>query len=238
MSGGRTRAEIVSQQIADDILSGVLRPGDRLEEYGLARRYGLSRTPVREALHRLAAAGLIDLNPRRGARVSLPDEGTLAELFELLGELEASCASFAAVRMSPAERARLSSAHAGAFKVASRGDVESYVRRNREFHEAIYLGSHNGSLVSAVRSMRERMAPFSCAEFAMPGRLLQSNAEHCRVIAGIMASNAAAAASAMRCHVAGIQVASADSYTTSKYNSTQMRALIISRQRSSSFRWE
>jgi DNA-binding GntR family transcriptional regulator len=130
----RTRAELVCQRIADDILNGVFHPGDRLEEVVLAKRYDLSRTPIREALRQLASSGFVDLNPRRGASVSLPDDGTLAELFEVLGELEASCARFAAVRMSPAERARLSLAHKAASQAAHRDDVETYVICNRDFH--------------------------------------------------------------------------------------------------------
>ena len=210
MVAGRTRAELVCRRIADDILNGVFSPGDRLEEFGLARRYGLSRTPVREALRHLASTGLVDLSPRRGAKVSLPDEATLAELFEVLGELEAACARFAAVRMSPAERSRLSTSHNAAFDAARRDDVEAYEVCNREFHKLIYLGAHNASLAAAVSSMRERMAPFSRAQFRLPGRLLHSHSEHHRVISAIFAGDAAGAADAMRRHVIDIRTALAE----------------------------
>lgn len=210
MAHGRTRAEIVCQRIADDILNGVFRPGDRLEELGLAKRYGFSRTPVREALRHLASAGLVHFNPRRGASVSLPDEGTLAELFEVLGELEAACARFATVRMSPAGRAYLAAAHKTALEAARADDVESYVTCNREFHKLIYDGAHNKSLLEAVRNMRGRVAPFSRAQFRLPGRLLQSHAEHGKVISAIFVGDAALAADAMRRHVTDIHSASAD----------------------------
>ncbi len=94
MSGNRvlTLAETVRQQIADDILRGALSPGARLDEIGLAKRFNLSRTPVREALRQLTATGLVEMRPRRGVIVALPGDSALAEMFEVMGELEASCA--------------------------------------------------------------------------------------------------------------------------------------------------
>jgi DNA-binding GntR family transcriptional regulator len=210
MAAGLTRAELVCQRIADDILNSVFHPGDRLEELVLAKRYGLSRTPIREALRHLASSGLVHLNPRRGASVSLPDDGTLAELFEVLGELEASCARFAAVRMSPAERARLSLAHKAGLQAAHHDDVETYVICNRDFHRLIYAGAHNGSLLTTVQNMRERMAPFSRAQFRVPGRLLQSHAEHEQVVSAILNSDPARAADAMRRHVTDVRTTSAN----------------------------
>lgn len=205
----RTRAEFVCQKIADDILKGAFRPGERLEELGLAKRYGLSRTPVREALRHLASSGLVHLNPRRGASVNLPDEGTLAELFEVLGELEAACARFAAVRMSPAERAHLTLSHKKALGAARAADVERYITCNRDFHQLIYVGAHNGSLLNAVVNMRGRVAPFSRAQFRLPGRLIQSHLEHEQVIAAIFAGDPRRAAETMRTHVTDIRNASA-----------------------------
>lgn len=210
MAVSRTRAELACQRIADDILDGTFRPGERLEELILARRYGLSRTPIREALRHLASSGLVDLSPRRGASVSLPDEGTLAELFEVLGELEAACARFAAMRMSPAERARLALAHKAALQAARSNDVDDYVACNRNFHQMIYTGAHNGSLVMAVQNMRERMGPFSRAQFRLPGRLLKSHAEHEEVVSAIFGSAPRLAADAMRRHVTDIRSASTD----------------------------
>jgi len=209
MAIGRTRAELACQKIADDILNGVFRPGERLEEVGLAKRYGLSRTPVREALRHLASSGLVHLNPRRGASVSLPDEGTLAELFEVLGELEAACARFAAVRMSPSERAHLALSHKAALTAARAEDVEGYIACNRDFHRLIYGGAHNGSLLNTVVNMRGRMAPFSRAQFRLPGRLMQSHREHEQVMAAIFDGDPVGAADAMRCHVTDIHSASA-----------------------------
>src|ERR1700730_18146345 len=111
-----TRAETIRQRLADDILRGVYPPGARLDESGLAKRFELSRTPVREALRQLSSAGLVEMRPRRGAIIALPTDSALAEMFEVMGELEASCARLAAQRMSPAERVRLELVHRRSFE--------------------------------------------------------------------------------------------------------------------------
>ena len=128
MSGSRvlTLAETVRQQIADDILRGALSPGARLDEIGLAKRFNLSRTPVREALRQLTATGLVEMRPRRGVIVSLPTDSALAEMFEVMGELEASCARLSALRMSPAERVRLELVHKRSRDAVRNNDRDSY----------------------------------------------------------------------------------------------------------------
>src|SRR5215475_12989392 len=138
-----TRAERIRQRLADDILRGVYPPGARLDESGLAKRFNLSRTPVREALRQLASAGLVEMRPRRGVIVSLPSDTALAEMFEVMGELEASCARLAAQRMSPAERVRLELVHGRAREAVRNNDRNTYRLLNFEFHDVIYHGAHN-----------------------------------------------------------------------------------------------
>src|ERR1700754_4912581 len=155
-----TLAETIRQRLADDILRGIYPPGARLDENGLARRFGLSRTPVREALRQLTSAGLVEMRPRRGVIVSLPTESTLAEMFEVMGELEASCARLSALRMSPAERIRLELVHKRSREAVRNNDRDSYRKINFEFHDAIYRGAHNEYLTAATVGMRQRIAAF------------------------------------------------------------------------------
>jgi len=100
----RTRADTLRQRIADEILVGKLPPGTRLEEQDLADRFGVSRTPVREALKALVETGLVDIRPHRGAVVATPSRQHMRDLFEVMRELEAICARYAAQRMTSAER--------------------------------------------------------------------------------------------------------------------------------------
>src|SRR5256886_9063685 len=102
-----TRAEELRLQLADEIVRGTLAPGSPLDETDLARRFNVSRTPVREALRQLAASGLVDARAHRGAVVARPSIERLTGMFEAMAELEAMCAGLAAERMTPVERYRL-----------------------------------------------------------------------------------------------------------------------------------
>ena len=107
---GTTVDEMV-RAIADRIVTGVLRPGEKLDEIKLAGRYDVSRTPVREALRQLSAMGLVDRRPNRGAIVAVVEPAHLTSMFESMAELEAICARLSAERMNPAERRALESRH-------------------------------------------------------------------------------------------------------------------------------
>src|SRR5229473_918187 len=106
-----TRAEELRLQLADEIIRGALAPGAPLDETDIARRFSVSRTPVREALRQLAASGLVDARAHRGAVVARPSIDRLTCMFEAMAELEALCAGLAAERMQPAERHRLEAIH-------------------------------------------------------------------------------------------------------------------------------
>jgi DNA-binding GntR family transcriptional regulator len=205
-----TRADLLRRQLADHIITGQLRPGERLDERELAARFGSSRTPVREALRQLAAIGLAELRPRRGVIVSRPDDGRLAETFELMADLESLCTRYASMRMSAAERRALEACHLSSGEIVRRGDRERYAARNIELHELVYRGSHNRALEETAQSVRHRLAPYRRGQFAVLGRLALSFAEHDRVVSSIVRGDANAAAAAMHAHVATVSVASAD----------------------------
>ena len=95
-----TRAEELRLQLADDIVRGALAPGAALDETTLARRFDVSRTPVREAIRLLVASGLVEVRAHRAAVVARPTPEQLAGMFEVMAELEALCAGFAAERMT------------------------------------------------------------------------------------------------------------------------------------------
>lgn len=100
----RTRAEELRLQLADDIVRGTLAPCAALDEIELARRFNVSRTPVREAIRMLAASGLVEVRAHRGAVVARPTHRDLIGMFEVMAELESLCAGYAAERMTIAER--------------------------------------------------------------------------------------------------------------------------------------
>jgi DNA-binding GntR family transcriptional regulator len=196
-----TRAEELRLQLADEIVRGVLPPGAGLDETDIARRFNVSRTPVREALRQLAASGLIEARAHRSAVVARPSIERLTGIFEALAELEALCAGLAAERMLPVERYRLEAIHEELRALNHVGDPDGFHEINERFHNAIYAGSQNGYVAELTRATRVRLQPFRRAQFRNLGRVAESHAEHDRVVVAILRGDRAGAAAAMRAHI-------------------------------------
>src|SRR6201992_1446729 len=196
-----TRAEELRLQLADEIVRGVLAPGSSLDETDIARRFNVSRTPVREALGQRAASGLIDARAHRGAVVAQPSLERLTGMFEAMAELEAICAGLAAERMTPAERHQLEAIHEELRVLSHAGDPDRFHQVNERFHSAIYAGSQNGHIAESTRGTRKRVQPFRRAQFRNLGRRAQSHAEHDRVVVAILRGDRNGAANAMRAHI-------------------------------------
>ena len=204
-SSRATRAEFLASTLAKDIIEGALLPGARLDEHGLAERYGVSRTPVREALRQLATSGLIDIRPRRGAIVASVTKERLSELFVAMGEIEATCARLAAISMNPLERKRLQALHQKMGKFVAQFSEESYADANRTFHLAIYEGAHNPVLLEFAIGLRRRLDPFRRAQFRATGRLERSHKEHEIIVSAIIAGSCNDAHAAMLDHVHSVE---------------------------------
>jgi len=197
----RTLAEELRLQLADDIINGILEPGTALDEAGVARRFGVSRTPVREAIRLLAASGLIEARPHHSAIVARPSTELLLAMFEAMAELEALCAGFSAERMSGSERRSLERAHESLRALIQIGNPQSFHEANETFHNAIYAGAHNGYIAELTLATRARVQPFRRAQFRNLGRLSKSHVEHDRVVTEILRGNRRGAAGAMYDHI-------------------------------------
>src|SRR6201992_4486950 len=196
-----TRAEELRLQLADEIVRGVLAPGSSLDETDIARRFNVSRTPVREALRQLAASGLVDARAHRGAVVAQRAIERLSGMFEAMAELEALCAGLAAERMQPAERHGLEAIHEELRVLSYAGNPDRFHDVNERFHNAIYAGSQNGYIAEMTLATRARVQPFRRAQFRNLGRLAKSHAEHDRVVVAILRGDKTGAALAMRAHI-------------------------------------
>lgn len=194
--------EIV-QGLEGDIVSGGLRPGDRLDEQRLAARFGASRTPVREALHHLAAAELVELRPRKGAVVAEVPIPRMVQMFEVLSTLEGLCARLAARRMTAEERARLKVIHETCNEVAKPGrtDAERYFLLGSEFHEVVLAGAHNPFLAETVRNIRKRVSAYRRQQLEQPGRVAEWHEDHDHILKAILAGDADLANQMMRKHI-------------------------------------
>lgn len=204
-----TTVDQMVRAISDRIVTGIMRPGDKLDELSLANRYDVSRTPVREALGQLAAMGLVDRRPNRGAIVALVKPDHLASMFESMAELEAICARFSAQRMTPHERRSLEIEHRAAAQFVAQRQEADYELFNSDFHTRLYRGAHSPHIYELATATRSRLAPFRRAQFRLEGRLEKSWKEHDLIVSAIVRGDAEAAGAAARNHVALVSVASA-----------------------------
>lgn len=189
------------EALEDNIVAGRLRPGQRLDEVGLAERFQVSRTPIREALIQLASSGLVEIRPRRGAFVVLLGPRELVKSFELMSEVEGACARLAAQRMDPDDRAALEAAHRACAEAVAAGDTGAYYPANALFHQAIYDATGNRILAAEARRLQRRLQPYRRLQLRVSRRMDASFAEHEAILTALLAGNGEAAAAAMRAHV-------------------------------------
>ncbi len=192
-----TLSQEIAKKLIVDIVSGALGPGTRLDEQSIAKRFKVSRTPVRDALRHLAASRLVEFAPRRGFSVSSIDRGKLQDAYEAFSEIEALCARLCALRAGITERARLEAIHGEATILARKPDYEKYALINDAFHDTIYAGAHNDTLRNIARDLRQQLLPFRSRVFF---EIENSQAEHRALLDAILAKDADGAAAAMLRH--------------------------------------
>lgn len=196
-----TRTFELRQKIEDEIATGRLPPGSKLDETELAARFHVSRTPIREALIQLASIGFVEMRPRRGVVVPEVAPHRLVEMFELMAELEAMCGRLAARRMSDADHRSLTQAQEACETVRNSHDPDGYHRRNAIFHHVIYEGSHNSFLAEQASALHRRLGPYRRLQLRVRDRISTSAAEHERIVAAILAGDQDATAELLRAHV-------------------------------------
>jgi DNA-binding GntR family transcriptional regulator len=183
------RSDRVRRQIADQIISGALRPGQELDEKKLAEAFKVSRTPVREALRQLAAASLVEWLPHQTAVVAKITPSKMVEMFEVMAELEGFCGRLAARRMTAAEHANLITIQKKFRPFVNARDREGYHALNKTFHNAIYSGAHNKYLADLAGALYDRLAPYRAFQLKRPDALRLASEEHQGIIDAIMASD-------------------------------------------------
>jgi DNA-binding GntR family transcriptional regulator len=197
---GVSLRERVKNSIQDDILSGRLKPGDKLDEQLIATRNKASRTPVREAINQLAMNGLIELHENRGAFVSRISVTQVIHMFEVLNVLEATCARYAAQRITDRELQNLKKLCDKGLALAERKDLDAYAAYNRAFHKAVYEATHNPFFEEVTMQIRTRLAPYRRESFKMPRRMEVSAREHAQIVEGIAAGDPDKVATLMAQH--------------------------------------
>ncbi|MDQ7777592.1 GntR family transcriptional regulator [Paracoccus aminovorans] len=191
----------IRNALENAIVEGVYLPGARLDPEALEREFEVSRTPIREALHQLEASGLVRVVPKRGTFVTEWTPSELAERFEVMAEVEATCGRLAARRITEAELAALEQVHQDCRRHAEAGEVEAYYARNSDFHHCIYRATHNAFLEREASRLHAMLQPYRRMQLKVRNRMARSFAEHDAVVAHIRGGDAEAAATALRDHV-------------------------------------
>lgn len=195
-------ADTLREELEQAILTGEFHDGDRLDEARLSERFAVSRTPIREAFQRLAASGLVELVPHRGAFVRHPDFAEVVEMFEVMAELEALCGRLAARRVDDAMLDRIEATVTACEASVAANDADGYYRENERFHHLIYEAGGNGFLAAEAARLHRRLQPFRRMQLRSRGRLRQSLDEHRRIVEALRAGDSAVAADILRGHVA------------------------------------
>jgi len=195
----KTRQEAAVEALREAIVDGVYAPGQHLRQQALARQYGCSVIPIREALHQLAAEGFVVLDPQRGARVAAFEGRTLEQIFEVRIVLERLAVQRAAARMTPetAERTRRILARMERPKLSP----AEWVRLDWEFHDSLCACADQEYLRKTISTLRRQMEPYLRLELAKVGTLAFGRREHRRIFQACLRHDPAAAGRDLVAHL-------------------------------------
>ncbi|WP_199085361.1 GntR family transcriptional regulator [Bosea sp. ASV33] len=197
----KSRSDFIAEQLEEAVINGRVPAGSRLDEASIAQQFGVSRTPVREALHILCGRGLAEREPYKGVVVTQISAERIGEMFEAMAELEATCGRLSSHRMTMSERAELESLHSQMNVLAEAGDNDGYDDLNTRFHNLLFQGCHNSDLIAAAQTLRLKLAPFRKFQLKDKGRIKQSCREHQQIVDAILDQDAKTAESALRRHL-------------------------------------
>ena len=198
---GKTQALALQERIEEAIIQGEFSAGERLDESKLAQRYGVSRTPVREALKGLATARLAVIRPHAGVFVASPHIDEIMDMFELMAMLESSAAANAALRATSEDLVALRKAHKKCKDAAKKKDPVIFFATNQVFHEQIYAMAHNSILYETIMALDKRLTPYRRLVTFRPGRVEESIDEHEAILNGIERNDSDTASRLMRGHL-------------------------------------
>jgi len=189
----RTMQEIAYDAIRDGILAGRHAPGQRLIADELAKEFGVSRMPVREALRRLEVVGLVTITPHRGAVVSELSEAECIEIYHVRAVLDGLATRLATPHLSGADHARLAALLADMETGVEAKDPQRVLNVNREFHAVIWSAARAPRLRDLLENLYDASQRFRNISVLIPGRLDQITHEHRLIVEALARGDAAAA---------------------------------------------
>lgn len=193
-----SQSELAYERLYQAVQAGDLRPGDRVRETDVAERFSLSRTPVRDALRRLEADGIIEHRPRQGAVVRSLSRAEVVELYEMRLVLERTAAEMAAKHAARAEIDELRDLNT---TIAACTDPAKAAAINQHFHACIYLAARNRFLMDAARALNNALMLLGPTTLADEDRISTVTAQHTSMIDAIDARDQEAAGAAAEAHL-------------------------------------
>lgn len=191
----------VAERLRQRIFAHELTPGTWIDEQKLAEQYGISRTPLREALKVLASEGLVELKPRRGCYVTEISAQDLDDIFPLMAMLEGRCAADAVKRAKAGDIKDLKAIHDRLEAAARDGRIDAFFEANQEFHKKIQELAGNRWMLSVIQDLRKVLKLSRLHSLSLEGRLQQSLDEHRLIMAAFEGSDAGKAEQLMHDHL-------------------------------------
>jgi len=196
----RTADKLISD-IRKEVSSGILKPGDQLEVNALAERFGVSRTPIREAIRTLVESGVLETRPRKGSFVRVLSAKQLLDLFQVAAELEGMACRLAALSLT---KENVEAIERGLAKCTQAAEVQNnaeYAMANLDFHTAIHNASGNDWLIEQLRQLQINLNSYRTMPYEIRGRLKKSTDEHKIIYDAILSGDGEHACNLMRDHM-------------------------------------
>lgn len=198
----RTLHDELLERLRQMIIAGDLNPGNKVPEKELCELFGVSRTPLREALKVLASEGLVTLTPNRGAMIADLTLEDLEEAFPVMGALEALSGEMACANITDAEIAEIKKLHKMMVAHYEARELKSYFRVNQEIHKLILAAARNQTLTSAYRGLEGRIREARYLANMSTSRWTRAVEEHEQMISALEARDGAALAAILKSHLA------------------------------------
>lgn len=193
--------EVVCETLREAIISGILKPGERLMEIQLADELGVSRTPIREAIRKMELEGFLVMVPRRGTYVADLSIKDINEVFEIRTALDVLAAGLAAERITEEEIEELERLLVYIGEMIEEKNYEKIIETDGEFHDVLYKASRNDRLVGIINNLREQFTRFRSISIIQPGRLKRTLEEHRLLVEAIAQRNSEQAQQVAREHM-------------------------------------
>jgi DNA-binding GntR family transcriptional regulator len=180
-----TLRERIVEFIKDAVISGSLKPGERVPESEIAERFGISRTPIREAFRQLESDGFLIMTPRKGAVVSPITDKDVREFYAIKSLLEGFAAGEACAKLTEKEIKRLKDLNSEMGKNEEKGNVKTFFKLDNQFHEILIKACGNEKLYTLIGQLVEQFERFRVTALSLPGRMKNSVMQHNEIIDAI-----------------------------------------------------